>query len=143
MLAVFFWINSAGYTCTTPPLGLNIMDTSEQRRVFEALARRKGYDLDRNGSLYANHITNAAYAFFEAGRRNTSPVQEAGPWSAHTTAEHVVYLESEDVHDVRLQVSGNLGGPELTLVYAEELARRLNRASIAAVQPDCFDEFPD
>lgn len=47
---------------------------AQSRRAFVELARNRGYDLERNGHNYANKLTNDAFAMYEAGCRQQSPV---------------------------------------------------------------------
>ncbi|MNR71746.1 hypothetical protein D3C71_24240 [compost metagenome] len=111
-------------------------DKEERRRAFEQLAERRGYDITRNGAIYQNILTNDAFYLFEAGLQQVSPVREAGPWSAGIS-DGKAFVQSDDFsHDVRLMVNGEFASPELRLAYAEELARRLNRAGEGVIQPE-------
>jgi hypothetical protein len=107
------------------------------RRAFEQMAGRRGYDLERNGELYANRITNDAWSFYWAGCSRQSPVEEAGPWYGGLNESGDAFLSSDDfAHDVSAHVTGDFGTREQKVAYVEELARRLNRTSGFTVQPD-------
>lgn len=112
-------------------------DKEERRRAFEQIAERRGYDITRNGAIYQNILTNDAFYLYEAGLQQVSPVREAGPWSAGAAGDGKAFVQSNDFsHDVRLMVTGDFASPEQRLAYAEELARRLNRAGEGVIQPE-------
>ncbi|KWU17935.1 hypothetical protein [Burkholderia cenocepacia] len=108
-----------------------------QRRAFEQLATRRGYELERNGDLYLNQVTNEAWSFYWAGFSQMSPVEEAGPWLGGVSDTGSASITSNDfAHDVAMHVSGDFSSRAEKLAYVEELARRLNRSSAQACQPD-------
>lgn len=109
----------------------------ERRRIFEEMARRREYDLERRGEHYENRVTNDAWSFFLAGCDRQSPVEEAGPWSSGVGEDGKAYLTSDDfAHDVVLSVSADFADRRQKHAYVEELARRLNRVSGLTEQPD-------
>lgn len=58
----------------------------------------------------------------------TSPLKEAGPWSAGVVeSDGRAYIESSDfTYDARLYVNGDFEDAAQKLEYAQEIARRLN-----------------
>lgn len=101
------------------------------------MAQRRGYDLEREGALYANHVTNDAWSFYLAGLERHSPVQEAGPWHAGRGPKGEFYLQSGDFdHDASLRLGGDFADDATRQAYVEQLAKWLNRGSSSTVMPD-------
>lgn len=64
-------------------------------------------------------------------------VMERGPWAVSDDGRR---LYSDDFHhDASLTVAGDFGGDESRKNYADELARRLNRAEPYAMPPELAD----
>lgn len=53
-------------------------------------------------------------------------IRERGPWEAVSHEDWVGISSDDFMHDVILEVTGDFGGKEERLAYAQEIARRLN-----------------